>query len=228
MAERILYDLEAADPDVRFSPFCWLAKFGMAHKGLEFDTVGLGFLPKSDYPDPDYGKLPMLKDGDHLIKDSANILAHLEQTYPDRPFSKDDAAKAKMARLQEWVGSSLFPAIGPMLFYRVANALNPEEKDYFKTTREERFGMPLEKLAQNPELPAKMDAALKALELELGQGPFLGGDAPDLADYIAASPFMWQYSISSETLYKAPPAVEQWFARISTHYDQFKLHCANC
>ena len=29
-----LYDLAGADPNLRFSPYCWRAKFALAHKGL--------------------------------------------------------------------------------------------------------------------------------------------------------------------------------------------------
>ena len=34
-----LYDLAAADPDRRFSPFCWRTKMALAHKELEVETI---------------------------------------------------------------------------------------------------------------------------------------------------------------------------------------------
>ena len=71
-----------ADPDVRLSPFCWLAKFALLHKGVEFETVPLRFTEKENYPDQEHGKLPILVDGDDIICDSANIVAYAEKIFP--------------------------------------------------------------------------------------------------------------------------------------------------
>jgi hypothetical protein len=35
---RTLYDLAGADPDLRFSPYCWRTRLALAHKGLEVET----------------------------------------------------------------------------------------------------------------------------------------------------------------------------------------------
>jgi len=40
-----LYDLVAQD-DRRPSPFCWRVKFALAHKGLDWTTVPVGFTEK--------------------------------------------------------------------------------------------------------------------------------------------------------------------------------------
>ena len=84
---RILYDLALADEEVRPSPYCWLVKFALLHKGLKFETRPVGFADKSKYPDPDYGKVPVLIDDGMMVKDSAVILEHLERKYRGRPLA---------------------------------------------------------------------------------------------------------------------------------------------
>ena len=46
MAEIKLYDLAGADPDLRFSPYCWRVKMAIAHKGLPCETIPWRFLDK--------------------------------------------------------------------------------------------------------------------------------------------------------------------------------------
>jgi hypothetical protein len=36
---RLLYDLAGAEPERRFSPYCWRAKMALMHKGLPFDAI---------------------------------------------------------------------------------------------------------------------------------------------------------------------------------------------
>jgi len=172
----------------------------------------------------------MLHDGDDLIKDSAEILAHLDRKYQDHPLTDSEEAAARSQEIQKWMGEELFPALGPLMFHRVANAITHEDAEYFRKTREERFGMSLEKLASSPDLPQNVTKALTTLGTILGDNPFLGGNNPDLSDYLAASPLMWKHSISSEALYEIPENIISWFDRISRYYDHpsMKIHCANC
>jgi len=48
----VLYDLAGAEPDRRFSPFCWRTKMALAHKGLEAETVPWRFTEKEKLPQP--------------------------------------------------------------------------------------------------------------------------------------------------------------------------------
>ena len=138
-----LYDLALADIDVRLSPWCWLAKFALLHKGLEFETVPLRFTEKHNYPDPDHGKLPILTDGDEVVSDSANILAYLDKKYDDAPLTKTAGERAAVDFYQAWLDANLYPALAPMMFVRVCAAAHEDDKDYFRAVREKRFGKTL-------------------------------------------------------------------------------------
>ncbi len=209
-----LYDLALADPEVRISPFCWLAKFGLLHKGLDFETVPLRFTDKENYPDQDHGKLPILRDGDEIICDSANILAHVEKKYGGEPFAATAAERAAADFYQAWLGANLFSALGPMMFVRVHAAAHEADKAYFRKTREARFGKTLEEVAATSGLKDRIETALQTLSAPLVRHKFLGGDAPNISDYTVFSPFMWQRCVTSETLYETPQAVAAWQERM--------------
>jgi len=42
----ILYDLAAADPERRFSPYCWRVRLAFEHKGLQVETIPWRFTDK--------------------------------------------------------------------------------------------------------------------------------------------------------------------------------------
>ena len=218
---RMLYDLCTADRGVRLSPPCWLAKFALLHKGLDFETTPLGFTEKDQLPDPDYGLFPILDDGGEIVKDSGKIVAYLDDRYPDNPFFKNASDRASAIFYQAFLGSQLFPALAPLMFIRVHNTLSDADKTYFRETREKRFGTTLEALAENKQLPGQVEAALKTLAAPLAEFPFYGGDAPNMNDYIIASPFMWKHSLTSETLYETPEEIAVWFERILDLFDGY-------
>ena len=41
-----LYDLAGAEPERRFSPYCWRTKLALMHKSLPFDTIPWRFTDK--------------------------------------------------------------------------------------------------------------------------------------------------------------------------------------
>src|SRR5262249_25263539 len=88
-----LYDLAGADPDRRFSPYCWRTKFALAHKALSAQTVAWRFVEKDAIAISGQGRVPVIVDGDKVVFDSWTIATYLESAYPDRPslFGGPDA-----------------------------------------------------------------------------------------------------------------------------------------
>ena len=64
-----LYDLAGAEPERRFSPYCWRAKLALAHKGLPFDTTSWRFTDKDVIAFSGQGQVPVLVDGDRVVFD---------------------------------------------------------------------------------------------------------------------------------------------------------------
>ena len=82
---RQLYDLAGAEPEGRFSPYCWRAKLALIHKGLPFDTIPWRFNEKKAIAFSGQGRVPVLVDGGHVVSDSWKIANYLEDAYPECP-----------------------------------------------------------------------------------------------------------------------------------------------
>src|SRR5271155_1483608 len=80
-----LYDLAGAEPDRRFSPYCWRTRLALAHKALSVETIPWRFTDKAAIAPSGQGFVPVLVDGDRWVSDSLAIANYLEDTYPDRP-----------------------------------------------------------------------------------------------------------------------------------------------
>ncbi len=216
-----LYDLALADIDVRPSPFCWLAKFALLHKRLDFETVPLRFTEKKNYPDPDYGLLPILKDGEELICDSANIIAHIEEKYPGDKTVATAGEQAAADFYAAWVANNLFPALGPMMYVRILAAAHEDDQAYYRETREKRLGMTLEAASMAAGKKTKVEKVLQTLAAPLARQNFLGGEAPNLCDYIVFSPMMWQRAVTLGVFYETPQAVDAWRERMLDLFDGY-------
>ena len=223
----ILYDLCGADRDVRFSPFAWRVKLALAHKGLAFETVPLRFTEKENYPDPEYGLLPVLCDGEAQIKDSWSILHYLEKTYPERPLA-ETAAEWGAARLaRAWGDRELMMTMRPLIIARVWEAAAPEDQDYFRESREKAFGKSFEALCEEaPAIREKVAKKFMVLDAALEDECFIGGRAPHLADYLIFSVFMWARSACREDLFAPPPRVAGWIDRMLEANDGFAARAA--
>ncbi len=216
-----LYDLALADIDVRLSPWCWLVKFALLHKGAAFETVPVRFADKTQYPDPEHGRVPVLMTAEETITDSARIVAWLEKNVAGEPFTTTDAERAASDFYQAWLGARIYPFLGPMLFLKIWANVHEDDKEYFRTSREERLGKTLEEAAATPGLADNLETSLQTLAAPLARHKFLGGEKPNLADYQVMSAFMWQRAVTAKPLYEAPQAVEAWKERMLDLFDGY-------
>ncbi len=216
-----LYDLALGDREIRPSPFCWIAKFALLHKGLEFETVPVGFADKENYPDADYGKVPVLIDDEEVVKDSAAIAAWLDKTYPDKPLTKTAGETAAAEFYRAWMLAAFFPAVAPMLVVRIHALAAEADKAYFRKTREERFGKTLEEFAAQPGAKEKTESVLQLLSAPLGRSRFLGGETPNLCDYNVMGSLMWPRLVSGQDLFEPPQPVAAWMERMLDLFDGY-------
>jgi len=216
-----LYDLTTQE-DRRPSPFCWRAKYALAHKGLAFTTVPVSFLEIPGLCGGGHKTVPILDDGGQIVGDSWAIADHLDKTYPDRPPIFATATERALCRFLE---SSLFvSAIRPLLLYCVKDIHDhalESDRPYFRETREKWIGRRLEEVAAEREqhrIAAR--AGLAAVRSTLATGtPFLSGQSPGYADYIAAGFLLWPASVATLPLLAADDSLLPWFARIQDLYD---------
>ena len=218
---RKLYDLAGADPDRRFSPYCWRTKLALAHKGLEVETIPWRFTERDVIAFSGQGRVPVLVDGETVVSDSWSIANYLEDTYPDRPSLFGGAGGRALARfVNSWADTVQLGGMIRLVVADIHAHLHEKDRGYFRESREKRFGATLEQVAFDREqrLPA-FRQSLDPLRLTLKSQPFLAGEAPAYADYIVFGGFQWCRCISAFTLLEPDDLVAQWRERIFALFD---------
>lgn len=211
---RVLYELCGIDPDLRFSPFCWRARYALAHKGLEVETRPLHFTDKEALAFAHYDKVPVLVDEDEVITDSYEIMTYLDRRYPSSPLLGEGMAETRGRFFKHYAERTLAPAIVPMIIMDLFNILHPDDRAYFRETREKRFGCTLEALHSPTTGASQLNEALAPLRGQLMDSEFLDGPTPAGADYLVFGPFMWAHCVSETELVSSDDPVHAWLERM--------------
>lgn len=213
---RKLYDLAGADPERRFSPYCWRAKLALAHKGLDVETIPWRFTERDAIAFSGQARVPVLVDGDNVVFDSWTIANYLEDTYPDRPSLFDGHGGRALARfVNSWVDVTLHGALIRLVVLDIHDHTHEKDRGYFRESREKRFGATLEALsADRDQRVVTFRQALDPMRLTLKAQPYLCGEAPAYADYIVMGAFQWARCISSFQLLEADDPVAHWRTRM--------------
>jgi glutathione S-transferase len=216
-----MYDLAGADPGRRFSPFCWRSKMALAHKGLDVETIPWRFTEKDRISFSGQALVPVLLDGDKVVHDSWAIACYLEDAYPDRPSLFGGEGGRAMARfINAWTDGVLHPLISRCVLKDIHDVIAPKDQPYFRESREARFGTTLEALvAERDQHVLGLRQALNPLRFTLGKQPYLGGEAPNYADYILFGSFMWARNVSPFRLLEADDPVHAWRGRLLAAFD---------
>ncbi len=211
-----MYDLAGAEPARRFSPYCWRARLALAHKGLDVETIPWCFTDKAAISPSGQGRVPVLVDGDKWISDSWTIAEYLEDHYPGQPSLFGGPAGRALSRFYiYWGDTVLHPGLVRFVLLDIWKRLDPRDKDYFRKTREERFGMTLEAYVAEREKYLKgFRDSLTPLRLTLKAQPFLGGERPLQADYIVFGGFQWARAVSDFKLLADDDPVAAWRERL--------------
>jgi glutathione S-transferase len=207
-----LYDLAAAEPERRFSPYCWRAKLALARKGLAVETIPWRFTDKSAIAFSGQGRVPVLVDGDRVVSDSWAIATYLEQAYPDRPSLFGGRCAVALSRfINCWADGVLIPAMARLLAVDIFAHLHEKDRVYFRASREQRFGMNLEEASANRESNVEgFRKSLEPMRAMLGTQAYFGGNEPAYADYIVFGLLQWARCISEFQLLTRDDPIAAW------------------
>ena len=218
---RKLFELVGTDPSRRFSPFCWRTRLALTHKGLETETIPWRFTEKNLIAPYKSERVPVLLDGEKAVVDSFVIANYLEDAYPDRPSLFGAPAAAAVTRfVNAWADTVLHAAMIRLIVSDIANIVHEKDRAYFRESREQRFGMPLEQVTAGREERLKgFREMLLPLRHTLSAQPFLSGDAPAYADYIVLGSFQWARCVSAFELLAPDDVVAAWRERMFDLFD---------
>jgi glutathione S-transferase len=198
------------------SPYVWRIRYALAHKGLSFDSVPVGF---TEIPTALKGRsktVPVIEHDGAMVADSWNIAEYLDRAFAQRPALFSSPAENAMVRLFDtWQQWEIMRKLFRIYVLDIHNAARPQDRAYFRQSRETRLhGRTLEETTANREaaLPAAREA-LTPLRTQLARSPFLGGSTPNYADYIALGDFHWVASVATVPLLAADDPLRAWIER---------------
>lgn len=216
-----LYEL-SLDNGCSASPYVWRIRHALAHKGVACEPVAVGF---SDIPKILGGRfktVPILEHGDTLMSESWDIAEYLDKAFPGAPALFSSPAELAMVRFTDaWFTSEILRKMFGIYVLDIHNAARPEDRAYFRRTREMRLkGATLEEFTADraARLPALRDA-LTPMRAYLERFPYIGGGAPNYADYIVLGAFLWVASVSTLPMLAHDDTLRAWIDRVRDLHD---------
>lgn len=215
----VLHDLAGEDSELRFSPYCWRTRLALAHKGLPVETVPWRFTEAAAIAFSGQGKVPVIQDGGKVVHDSWSIAGYLEDRYPSPTLFGGAMGQAHCLFVNSWADAVLVGGIARFIVRDLMDIIDPKDRDYFRSSREARFGDSLEVVQQGREsrLAAFRDSLLP-LRLVLRRQQWLSGAAPGYADHIVAGTLMWPRCSSRFELLDENDPINQWQDRLLDLY----------
>jgi glutathione S-transferase len=211
-----MYDLAAAEENRRFSPYCWRTKMALAHKGLAFETIPWRFTEKEAIGAHGSERVPVIIDDGRAVNDSWAIANYLEETYPERAsLFSGKAARAAARFINNWTDNVINAAIAPIVVLDIFKHVAQRDRDYFRASREQRYGIKLENVCGNREARlTELRRLLEPMRLTLASQPYLGGETPLYPDYIVFGTLQWPRAISQTRLLEPSDPIEAWWQRL--------------
>jgi glutathione S-transferase len=216
-----LFELVGTDAARPFSPFCWRTRMALAHKGLSAESIPWRFTEKQAIAPHQSEKVPVLIDGETAVADSWAIAAYLEDNYPDRPSLFGGEGGRALGRMMNWWGDiTVVGGMFPLIVADIPGHLAPVDAVYFRRSREARFGKPLEQVVAERETSVEgFRRALDPMRLTLKTQPYLGGEAPNYADYIVFGGFQWARVVSPFKLLAEQDPIYRWREKLLDAFD---------
>jgi glutathione S-transferase len=216
-----LFELVGTDPARPFSPFCWRTRMALAHKGLSAESIPWRFTEKQAIAPHHSEKVPVLIDGETSVADSWAIANHLEDRYPDRPsLFGGEGGRAMGRMINAWGDIVVVGGLFPLIVADIPAHLAPVDAAYFRQTREARLGKPLEEAAAARDKSVEgFRRSLEPMRLTLKTQAFLGGVAPNYADYIVFGGFQWARVVSPFKPLAGDDPVHAWRERMLDAFD---------
>ena len=193
-----LYELVLAN-GCSASPFVWRIRYALAHKGIPYESVPLGFVEIPKTFNGRFKTVPVIEHGETMMAESWDIAEYLDRAFPQAPKLFAGPAELSMVRLFDaWLLISVARQLLPVIILDVHDAARAQDRPYFRESREQRFKSTLEAFCADREqrLPGVREA-LAPLRFHLAKHAFLGGESPNYADYIALGIFRWVASVAT-------------------------------
>lgn len=215
------FELCGAQLDVRFSPFVWRIKLMLAHKNIPYESQTVTFIDKTALEGSGIKTVPVIKHGDTWVSESLEIARYLDANFSGNSLFETPLAAAQASIVNNWVDRNIVMPMFPMIVTDIYDALDEDNRKYFKDTREPRLGgRKIEDMrAGREDLRAAFKANLGPLESILQSTPFLSGAGPAFVDYCVMGSLMWPHIITDFDPIADSAELQAWRERMFDLFD---------
>jgi glutathione S-transferase len=188
----------------------------LAHKGLEVETIPWRFTEKAAIAKSGQGSVPVVEIDGQWIADSWTIAEYLEGAFTDAPsLFGGDPGRALARFHNSWSDAVLVPGIFGLIALDIYERLAPQDRAYFRSSRESRIGMTLEAFAAGRDDRLEVfRKSLQPMRQTLKAQTYLGGEAPHYADYAVFGPLQWARCISPYQILEQDDRIWEWRERL--------------
>ena len=207
----------------RYSLFSWRTRMALRHKGLDFTSHPVAMSDKAAIAFSGGKTVPIIKDGETVVRDSWKIAEHLEDRYPNSPSLFGGAiGRGVTQAFNTWVDRAVVPAAMPVIVADVHERVDPADDGYFRQQFEGFLKSTLEEaLARRPQALERLNRTLEPMQAALKRQSFVCGSAPAYADYILFSVFQWMRVTSPQDIFNKSDPLFGWRERMLDLYDGF-------
>jgi glutathione S-transferase len=214
-----LWELGGKD-DRRYSLFSWRARMALRHKALEFEAQPVTLSDKQAIAFSGGKTVPVIRDGETIVRDSWQIAEYLEKQYPQRPLFP--GGPGLFLTFNAWVDRAVVPAMLPIVAADIHERVDPADQDYFRGSMEKVLKKTLEQAAADRSaLLERLGRTVEPMQAALKRQPFVSGDAPAYADYALFSVFQWARVMSPHEVLEAGAPLHAWRERMLDRFGGF-------
>lgn len=217
-----LWELKGRDGR-RYSLFSWRTKLALKHKGLQWESTPVLMSDKQAIAFSGGKTVPVIRDGDTVVRDSWKIAEHLEDKYADKPsLFGGPIGRGVTQALNTWTDRALIPAMMPVIVADIHDRIDAADQPFFRQMFEGFLKSTLEETrSKREELGKRLERVVEPWQAALKRQPFVCGNTPAYADHILFSVFQWARITSPQDVLKESDPLYAWRERVMDLYDGF-------
>ena len=206
-----------------YSSFSWRTKMALRHKGFSYESVPVPMSDKAAIAFSGGKTVPIIKDGETVVRDSWKIAEYLEEKYSDRPTLFGGAIGKGLAyTYNTWADRVLLPAMMPVIVADLYERVDPSDETYFRQLFEGFLRCTLEEARQRvPQAKERLSRILEPMQATTKRQPFVCGQSPAYGDYILFSIVQWARIASPQDIFNNSEPLYLWRERMLDLYDAF-------
>src|SRR5215212_4363014 len=127
-----LWELKGRD-GYRYSMFSWRTKLALKHKGLQWESTPVLMSDKAVIAFSAGKTVPIIKDGETVVRDSWKIAEYLEDKYGDRPTLFGGAIGRGMTQaFNTYADRVLLAVLMPVIVADLYERVDAADQPYFR------------------------------------------------------------------------------------------------